>query len=119
MALHDELYKATLIDLSQANARVELSLYQQAVGYERMEEDVKVVEGVMYRVPVLRYYPPSATAGIWWTKSRMGWKGDSDGERPPGDGEEPFTPAAAGVQSESLRQTARRIAFVLHQGGKK
>jgi hypothetical protein len=119
MALHEELFAATLIDISKANARVELTAYQLAVGYERMEEEIKVVEGTIYRIPVKRYYPPSPVSNIWWTKSKMGWRGEE------GDGGQGALPApddsvgGAGVQTESLRQTARRIAFVLHQGGKK
>jgi hypothetical protein len=116
MATHEDLFKATLIDQTQANARVELTAYQMAVGYERDEEEIKVIEGEVVRVKVRKYYPPNPASNIWWTKAKMGWR-DDDIAKPPGGEDGPMV-EGHGVQPESLRQTARRLAFVLHKGGK-
>jgi hypothetical protein len=54
----------------KANAKVAQSLHQQAVG----EAAVIRVDSDGTTTVVKERVPPSTSAGIWWTKSRMGWR---------------------------------------------
>lgn len=59
-----------------ADARVERSLYNRAVGYTYdSEKIVTVTQGnnqgsVIERVPIKEHVPPDTTAGIFWLKNR-------------------------------------------------
>ena len=50
--------------------RVERSLYERALGYERDEVDIRVVNGEIVQTPVRKFYPPDTTAAIFWMKNR-------------------------------------------------
>lgn len=53
-----------------ADGRVELSLYDKAVGYSFHSEEIKVVEGEIHRIPIVKHVPPDTTAAIFWLKNR-------------------------------------------------
>ncbi len=112
MTQHPELRKAISIAMQDANERVQLSLFQQAVGYERNEEDIKVINGEIVRVPVKRYYPPSGAVAVAWARQHMGWGMEAPPPPPKDDGAE-----VEGMQI-SIRQVARRVAYLLHQNAK-
>lgn len=103
------------VDLSEVNGRIEGALAQAAIGYERIEEEIKIVDGTIHRVKVRKYYPPQSAMAIWWTKAKMGWRDDIAPPPPEPDG-----PLIEGVNitTEPIRQIARRIALVLYNGGK-
>jgi hypothetical protein len=50
--------------------RVERSLFERAVGYERDEVDIRVVNGEIVQTPIRKFYPPDTTAAIFWLKNR-------------------------------------------------
>ena len=50
--------------------RVERSLYERALGYERDEVDIKVIGGEIVKTPIRKFYPPDTTAAIFWLKNR-------------------------------------------------
>ena len=50
--------------------RVERSLYERALGYERDEVDIKVIAGEIVKTPIRKFYPPDTTAAIFWLKNR-------------------------------------------------
>jgi hypothetical protein len=50
--------------------RVERSLYERALGYERDEVDIRVVNGEIVKTPIRKFYPPDTTAAIFWMKNR-------------------------------------------------
>jgi hypothetical protein len=54
-----------------ADANVAERLYQRAMGFEHDSEEIKVVEGVIERVPIRKIYPPDSTAAIFWLKNRQ------------------------------------------------
>lgn len=114
MASKPELMEALRIPEKAANDRVTLSLYQLATGYDRWEEEIKVVNGEIVRLKVLRHYPPNASAAIFWQKSRSGWS-DNPELAPAPSPEEPETQP---IERESEKQIARRLAFAILQGGK-
>jgi len=118
MHKYPELRAALLIPEEQANRQVVLSLYKMAVGYEREEEEIKVVEGKIVRVKVLRYYPPIPSANIFWNKAKGGLTDNPelrDPVKPPAD-DGPIEP----TMRETDKQIARRIAhaFTLIEGDK-
>lgn len=54
-----------------ADGRIEASLYQKAHGYTYRSEEIKVVDGVIVRVPTVTHVPPDTTAMIFWLKNRQ------------------------------------------------
>lgn len=52
------------------DTRVERSLYERALGYERDEIDIRVVNGEIVQTPIRKFYPPDTTAAIFWMKNR-------------------------------------------------
>jgi transposase-like protein len=53
-----------------ADDRVERSLFERALGYERDEVDIRVVGGEIVQTPIRKFYPPDTTAAIFWLKNR-------------------------------------------------
>lgn len=53
-----------------ADERVERSLFERAIGYERDEVDIRVVGGEVVQTPIRKFYPPDTTAAIFWLKNR-------------------------------------------------
>lgn len=53
-----------------ADDRVERSLFERALGYERDEVDIRVVGGDIVQTPIRKFYPPDTTAAIFWLKNR-------------------------------------------------
>lgn len=54
-----------------ADGRVEATLYHKATGYSYQSEEIKVINDVVVRVPVIKHVPPSDTAIIFWLKNRQ------------------------------------------------
>lgn len=50
--------------------RVERSLLERAIGYERDEVDIRVVNGEIVQTTIRKFYPPDTTAAIFWLKNR-------------------------------------------------
>ena len=109
---HEEFDQGIFVGSKTANRRVEASLYQQALGYWIDDEEIKVFGGNIVRVKRRTFIPPNVTAAIYWTKVRMGWR-DNELPKAPID-----TPASPDVPTESKHQVARRIAWLLLQGGR-
>ncbi|ALX22538.1 transposase [Bordetella pertussis] len=53
-----------------ADAEVADRLYQRALGYTHVEDDIRVCDGVIITTPTTRHYPPDTTACIFWLKNR-------------------------------------------------
>lgn len=105
-----EVTAALAIGHEAANGRVEASIYQMALGYEREEEEIKVVNGEVVRVPIRRYYPPSPAAAAMWARYKMAW----------GEDIAP-APASEVITDETkpeIRQVARQVARLLHLANK-
>jgi predicted DNA-binding protein (UPF0251 family) len=107
-AMEPGVAQALVIGHEAANARVELAVYQMAIGYERDEQEIKVIDGAVVMVPVKRYYPPNASAAALWTRHKMQWT--EDGAPPPTE-----TPDDKPVE---VRQLARQVARLLHIASK-
>lgn len=67
---HEEFCQALKIAKSEADERVERSLFARANGYEHDEVDIRVVGGEIVQTPIRKYYPPDTTAAIFWLKNR-------------------------------------------------
>lgn len=107
-ARHETFRKALLIDLDVANHRVEVSCYQEAVGYWTEETETKQLgAGKVLTTKKRVWNRPNMTAIVWWTKVKAGWvPADLPLDPPPEDGKT-ITP-----DGETERQLARRIAFL-------
>jgi len=67
---YPEFCQALKASKAPADERVERSLFERAVGYERDEIDIRVVNGEIVQTPIRRFYPPDTTAAIFWLKNR-------------------------------------------------
>ena len=54
----------------EADAKVEQSLYQRAIGYSHDEDKVFNNNGEALIVPTEKHYPPDPTSAIFWLKNR-------------------------------------------------
>lgn len=68
---HEEFSNAIKIGKEPANARVEKSLYDRAMGYTAVETDIRVVNGKIVKTEVVKHYPPDSTALIFYLKNRL------------------------------------------------
>jgi len=55
---------------SVADERVELSLFQRAVGYSHPDVHVSNYQGEVTITPIIKHYPPDPTSAIFWLKNR-------------------------------------------------
>ncbi|MEI5680491.1 MULTISPECIES: helix-turn-helix domain-containing protein [unclassified Mesorhizobium] len=67
---HEEFCRAVKEAKETANARVERSLYQRAVGYSFDSEKVFNDKGKILRAATREHCPPDTTAQIFWLKNR-------------------------------------------------
>jgi transposase-like protein len=60
--------------------RVEKALAYRACGYSHPTEEIKVVDGEIIRVPVIKHYPPDPVSMIFWLKNRQPakWRDKTD-----------------------------------------
>lgn len=112
--IHPDFDQAIVIGAEAANRRVEASLYQMAIGYEREEEEIKVIDGNIVRVKVKRFMPPNASAAIFWAKAKMGWRDDGHSEQV---GSNSTTAQVSEAPPVDIRDTARKVAYLLRLGG--
>lgn len=105
-----EVTAALAIGHEAANSRVELSIYQMALGYDRDEEEIKVINGEVVRVPVRKYYPPSPAAAAMWARYKMSWGEDI--------APAPATEAITDDTKPEVRQVARQVMRLLHLASK-
>jgi hypothetical protein len=68
---HKEFSDSVKLAKEEADARVEASLFQRAMGYEHDEVDIKVIDKEVILTPIRKYYPPDSTAMIFWLKNRQ------------------------------------------------
>jgi transcriptional regulator with XRE-family HTH domain len=117
---HPEFEAALTIEAVAANNRVEMSMYQMAVGYDIEEVEkrkIKVGKTVTEEtITTVKHYPAVPAAAIHWTKARMGWQSESIPQVPKDDG--PALVEGAQEELPSLRQVARQLAFILNQAAK-
>lgn len=64
---------------AEADALVERSLFERAIGYSHPEDKIFCHEGMVTVQPTIRHYPPDTTAAIFWLKNRkpLEWKEQS------------------------------------------
>lgn len=69
-ARHDEFLQALKAGKSEADDRVERSLYQRAMGYSHDAVKIMQSDGQVIRAEYREHYPPDTTACIFWLKNR-------------------------------------------------
>jgi hypothetical protein len=67
---HPEFGEALRAGKSDADDRVEKSLYQCAVGYSHPDVHVSHYQGAVTITPLTKHHPPNVTACIFWLKNR-------------------------------------------------
>lgn len=109
---HPEFSDALKLGKEAADARVERSLYQKAIGYSH--DAVKIFAdpktGAEQLVPYTEHYAPDTTAAIFWLKNRRPQEWRDRQELTGADGKD--------LIPDALTETevARRIAFALQRG---
>lgn len=77
MNTYPEFGEALRLNLEAADERVKRALYQRAVGYEYVSEEIKTVSGGkdagshIERVPTVVHVPADPTAALNWLKKRQ------------------------------------------------
>lgn len=67
---HEDFCRAIKEAKAHADARVERSLYERAVGYTFDSEKVMQFQGEIVRAEIREHVPPDVTAQIFWLKNR-------------------------------------------------
>jgi len=68
---HKEFFESLKRGKELADSSVANRLYQRALGFEHDSEEIKVVDGMVERVPIRKIYAPDTTAAIFWLKNRQ------------------------------------------------
>jgi len=71
---HPEFSESIKKGKSFADANVADRLYQRALGYTCPDVDIKMYEGEIIQTPLIKHFPPDATAAIFWLKNRQSAK---------------------------------------------
>jgi hypothetical protein len=85
-----EFAEALSLGKSGPDERVKAKLYQRAVGYDYIAEEVFQYQGKIIRAKVTKHVPANVAAGIYWTRNRCrdefpDVRGAApDDEKPPG-----------------------------------
>jgi hypothetical protein len=79
---HPEFGEALRAGKSDADDRVEKSLYQAAIGYSHPEAHISHYQGAVTVTPLTKHYPPNVTSAIFWLKNRRptAWREKVDHE---------------------------------------
>lgn len=111
-ARHEGFRNALLMPLEIANRRVEVSAYNEAVGYFVEEEEIKIFDGKVLRLKKKVWQRPSPTMVIWWQKVKAGWM-PADQLPPPSISDDGATTIDQSIKPETDRQFARRLLFLV------
>lgn len=68
---HPEFLESMREGKEVADANVAAALYHRAVGYSHDDEEIKVVDKAIERVPVVKQYPPDTQAIRLWLMNRQ------------------------------------------------
>jgi len=85
--------EAVRVGKEPADAKVEYSLYQRAVGYSHPETIVKVVDKEVVEISTMKHYPPDTAACVFWLRNRKSdkWRQNTEGQSGGGDLSEAVT----------------------------
>jgi hypothetical protein len=97
---------------SEADERVERSLFARANGFEHDDTDIRVVDGTVVQTPIRKHYPPDTTAAIFWLKNRRpgDWRDKQEHELSGKDGGPIETKATLDVTGLSTAALAEIVA---------
>ncbi len=68
---HPEFKDAMEMGGDMADAEVAHSVFHCAVGYTHDDVEIKVINGAVVRVPVVKHYKPDVVAGTYWLNNRQ------------------------------------------------
>lgn len=112
---YPEFREALQIGKDVADARVEQSLYNMALGYFVDHEEIFVIEGKIVRVQTRKYIKASEVAALAWLNNRRSgeWQRNPEPAAPP-----PAPPEQIDITPANARAIARRFALTLVKGDK-
>lgn len=67
---HSDFFHTLKAAKAEFDTKVELALFQRAVGYSHPEEKIFNNQGEILRVTTTKHYPPDTTACIFWLRNR-------------------------------------------------
>jgi len=68
---HDKFSEAVKVAKTVADDRVVASLYRKALGFSTDDVHISNYMGKITITPIIKHYPPDATAAIFWLKNRV------------------------------------------------
>lgn len=68
---HPQFLESIKEGKENADANVSASLYHRALGYSHPDVEIKVLDGTIAKVEVIKHYPPDPTSAIFWLKNRQ------------------------------------------------
>lgn len=108
---HDEFCQALKSGKTEADERVERSLFARANGYEHDEVDIRVVGQEIIQTQVRKFYPPDTTAAIFWLKNRRPkeWRDKRELEHTGADGGPIEVAAKVPLDFDSIRTRSEEV----------
>lgn len=102
---HKEFGSAIIRAKQEADANVVRNTYKAANGYEREEEEIRIINNEVVRVKVMKFYPPDHRAQQYWlnNRQRTTWKAKQ------ADEEAPAVIIAVNVTAEEAKKIAEAI----------
>lgn len=102
---HEAFCHALKVGKTEADERIERSLFSRAIGYEHEEVDIRVVNQAIVQTPIRKYYPPDTTAAIFWLKNRKPaeWRDKVVNELTDPSGGNPFASLLQAVNGSALK----------------
>lgn len=102
---HEAFCHALKAGKSEADERVERSLYHKAVGYTFDSEKVFQHQGVIVRAETREHVPPDTTAAIFWLKNRKPaeWRDRRELDHSSSDGSMTPKPSTIEIVAPSLK----------------
>lgn len=68
---HEEFCQSLKDWKLEADTKVERSLYERACGYSHDAIHISNYQGIIEETPIIKHYPPSEVACIFWLKNRQ------------------------------------------------
>lgn len=100
---HPEFSEALKLGKAEADARVERALFERATGYQHPDVHISNYQGEVTVTPLVKHYPPDATAMIFWLKNR---RPDLWRDKPEGTDEDTPVPQKVVIEVVSGRKNA-------------
>lgn len=69
---HPKFSESLKIGKEIPDNKVEMALYQRAIGYSHPDTDIRVIDGEIVQTELVKHYPPDTRAALAWLYNRKG-----------------------------------------------